>query len=62
MIDYSNCTKEELIELLEHYTNLIIIHTRPSLFRADEPVDEAEVYLMLKDDGLKVKYVESEGK
>ena len=60
MIDYSDCTKEELIKLVEQYADPMIMHTRPSLFRADEPVDEAEVYLMLKDDGLNVKYVESE--
>ena len=59
MIDYSDCTKEELIKLVEHYADLMIMHDNSSLFRVHESTEE-EIYSWLKRDGLKVKYIESE--
>ena len=58
MIDYSECTKEELIELAEHYASLVIAHDR-CLYRVVEPTEE-EIYHLLKGDCLNVKYIESE--
>ena len=57
MIDYTDCTKEELIELLEQYANKWIVYVGHLI--AFTPTEE-EIYSMLKRDGLKVKYVESE--
>ena len=59
MIDYTDCTKEELIELLEQYANKWIAYVGHLIVFT--PTEE-EIYSMLKRDGLKVKYVESEEK
>ena len=57
MIDYSECTKEELIELVEQYASNLI--ERQHAWVISEPTKE-EIYNMLKGDSLKVKYIESE--
>ena len=63
MIDYSECTKEELIELVEHYASRLLNYGAKELghFRAYDPTEE-DICFLLKEDGLKVKYVESENK
>ena len=61
MIDYSECTKEELIELVEHFANRLLNYGAKELghFRAYEPTEE-EICFLLEEYGLNVKCVESE--
>ena len=57
MIDYSECTKEELIEMVEYYASNLIECQHAWVI--SEPTEE-EIYNMLKGGGLNVKYIESE--
>ena len=61
MIDYTDCTKEELIEVVEDYASRLFNYGAKELghFRAYEPTEE-DICFLLKEDGLKVKHVESE--
>ena len=58
IIDYNYCIKQELIELVELYVTKLIMSENHR--RVYEPT--GEIYSILKGDGLKVKYVESEEK
>lgn len=57
MIDYSKCTKEELIEVIECYANRLIIWQ--DCHAVIEP-SEKEICSLLEEEGLNVKYIESE--
>jgi hypothetical protein len=55
MIDYSKCTKEQLINLLEHYATKIYELTDlygPGFIT----VTDKDIYHMLKGDGLPVEW------
>lgn len=58
MIDYSKCTKEQLINLLEHYATKIYRLT--DLYAPGfTTITNKGIYHMLKGDGLPVEWVEN---
>lgn len=58
MIDYSKCTKEQLINLLEHYIEKLFNLSTFYGYGFDNLSDE-EIYYRLKGDGLPVEWVEN---